>query len=63
MIDFLVTLLLLAIVLYVVHLIIGMLALPQQVKTIAYLIIGVIALLWLLSYLGIYSGGPSKPIF
>jgi len=55
MISFLITLLLVAVVVYVVHLVIGMLALPPQVKTIAYLIIGIIVLFWLLNYFGIYS--------
>lgn len=63
MIELLITLLLVALVVYVVHLIIGMLNLPQQVKTIAYIIIGVVVLLWLLSYLGIYSYSPTRRPF
>lgn len=55
MISFLVTLLLAVVVVYVVHLVIDMLGLPQQVKTIAYLIIGLIVLFWLLSFLGLYT--------
>lgn len=57
MIELLVTLLLLAIVIYVVNLIIGMLALPPQVKTIVYIIAGLIGLLYLLSRLGLYNVG------
>lgn len=55
MIELLVTLLLLAVVVYVVHLIIGMLNLPQTVKTIAYLIVGLIVLFALLNYFGLYN--------
>ena len=58
MIEFLITLLLIAVVVYVIHLIIGMLALPPQVKTIAYLIVGLVALFYLLSYFGLYSFRP-----
>lgn len=54
MIEFLITVLLLAVVVYVVHLIIGMLNLPQQIKTIAYIIVGLIALFWFLDKFGIY---------
>lgn len=55
MIEILVTLLLLAVVIYVVNLVIGMLNLPSQVKTIAYLIVALIALFYLLDTFGIYS--------
>lgn len=57
MIEFLIVLLLAAVVIYVVHLIIGMLNLPQQVKMIAYLIVGLVFLFWLLSYFGLYDAG------
>lgn len=57
MIAFLVTLLLAAVVIYVVKIILDMITLPQQAKTIAYILIGVIFLLWLLQFLGIYNSG------
>lgn len=53
MIELLVTLLIFAIIIYVVNLIIGQLALPPVVKTIAFLIIGLVFLFYLLSLLGI----------
>lgn len=55
MIELLVSLLLGAVVLYVVYLIIGMVNLPAQIKNIVYIIIAVIVLLWLLSVFGIYN--------
>lgn len=55
MIELLVTLLLVAVLIYVVNLVIGMLNLPDQVKTIAYIIIGLVVLFWLLQYFGLYS--------
>jgi uncharacterized membrane protein YuzA (DUF378 family) len=55
MIEFLITLLVLAVVIYVVHLIIGMLNLPEQVKKIAYLIVGLVALFWLLDFFHLFS--------
>ncbi len=57
MIEILVTLLLLGVVIYVVNLIIGMLALPSQVKTIVYLIFGLLVLFWILDAAGLYSVG------
>lgn len=54
-IELLVTLLLVCVVVYVLNMVIGMLALPPQVKTIAYLILGLIVLFWLLNYFGIYT--------
>lgn len=55
MIELLVTLLLGALVVYIVHLIIGMINLPQQVKTIVYIIVGVVVLFWLLDLFGLYT--------
>lgn len=52
LINLLVWLLILAIVVYVVYLILGLLPIPQPVKTIACLVIGLIFLLVLLSHLG-----------
>ena len=55
MIEFLVTIILLLVVLYVINIVIGMLNLPANVKQIVYIIIGLIVLFWLLSYFGIYT--------
>ena len=55
MIELLITLLLVAVLVYVVNLVIGMLNLPPQVKTIAYIILGLLVLFWLLDYFGIYT--------
>lgn len=57
LISFLFAVLILAIILYVVNLVIGMLSLPPQVKTIALLIIGLIFLFYLLNLLGVNIGG------
>lgn len=54
MISLLVTLLILAVVVYVVNIIINELSLPPFVKTIVYLIAGLIGLLYLLDVLGLY---------
>ncbi len=54
LISLLIALFVIAIILYVVNMIIGMLALPPQAKTIAYLIVGLIFLVWLLNTLGLY---------
>lgn len=53
MVELLVSLLILAIVIYVVYLIIGMLNLPPTIKTIVYLIVGVIFLVVLLDRTGL----------
>jgi hypothetical protein len=55
MISLLITLLLAAIVVYVAYLLIGMFVLPEPVKKIVYLIVGLIILFYLLNYLGLYS--------
>lgn len=54
MIELLVGLLILAVVIYVMYLIIGMLSLPPQIKTIVYLIVGIIFLVILLDRVGLY---------
>lgn len=54
-ISFLLIALLVCVLVYALNLIIGMLALPGEVKTIAYLIIALIVLAWLLSYFGLYT--------
>jgi Zn-dependent protease with chaperone function len=53
-IELLVSLLILAVVVYVVYLIINMLTLPPPVKTIVYLIVGLIFLVVLLDRVGLY---------
>lgn len=57
MIEFLVTALIAIVVIYVVYLIVGMINLPSPIKNIVYLIVGVVILIWLLQYFGLYSGG------
>ena len=56
LIDVLVALIVIAIIIYVVNLVIDMLSLPPQVKTIALLIIGLIALIYILSLFGVNLG-------
>lgn len=53
MISFLVTLLILALAVYVIKLVIDMLPLPSVVKTIALIIVGIIALVYLLQTVGV----------
>lgn len=55
MIELLVTLLLVAVVVYVVYLILGMIVLPEPMKTIVYIILGLIILFALLNEFGLYS--------
>ena len=55
MVELLVTLLILAIVVYVAFLIIGMLHLPQPILNIVYIIAALIVLLILLDKFGLYS--------
>lgn len=53
LISLLVTLLVIALVIYVINLVIGLLELPPAVKTIALIIVGVIALLYILNLFGV----------
>lgn len=53
LIHVLIALLVLLIVLYVVRLVIPMLGLPEPITTIAYLIVGLVGLLYLLRIFGI----------
>ena len=55
LIYFLITCLVLVVVIYVCHIVIDMLGLPSQVKVIVCLILGLIALLVLLSQLGLLA--------
>ena len=43
-----------ALLLYVINIVIGMLELPAQVKTIALIIVGIVFLVWILRTLGIF---------
>lgn len=54
MIELLITLLIMAIVIYVIYLVLGMINLPPPIKTIVYLIVGLILLVWLLDAAGLY---------
>ena len=56
MIETLITLLILAVIVYVVVLVLGMIPLPDIAKKIAYIIIGLIALVKILEVFG-YSTG------
>ena len=53
-ISLLVSLLVVALVVYVVKLIIDVIPLPQPVKTIALIIVGIIALVYILSLFGVH---------
>lgn len=53
MIEMLLTLLVMAVVIYVIYLVLGMIQLPDQVKTIVYLIVGLVLLVWFLDFSGI----------
>jgi len=55
MISLLVSLLILAVIIYCVHLILGMLHLPQPIMTIIYIIIALIVIIYILDLLNIYS--------
>lgn len=55
MIELIITLLLLAVLLYVVNIILGEIVLPSWVKQIIYVIIALVVLLWLLGRFNIYS--------
>lgn len=55
MIETLVTLLVFAIVVYAIVLVLGMIPLPAPIKTIVYLIVGIVMLMVLLNITGIYT--------
>lgn len=61
MIGLLITLIVLLVVVYVAHLIVEQLALPPPVKTIVYLILGLVFLLILLGQLGFVGGWRAWP--
>lgn len=59
LIDLLVTLLVIALIVYVVNLVISLLGLPAEVKTIALIIVGLIALFYILNLFGVNVGSHS----
>lgn len=63
MISLLLTLLVLAVVLWAVNLVMGMINVPAQVKQIAWVIIGLIVLFYILSLFGVVDSGlMNRPI-
>lgn len=56
MLGLLLSLLVLVIVVYVAKLVLDSLPLPPPIKTIAYLIVGLVGLIWLLRQLGLSTG-------
>ena len=57
MISLLFSLLVLLIFVYVAHLIIGALNIPENIKQIAYLIVALVVLLLILGQIGVIGGG------
>lgn len=55
MIELLVTLIIFLVIFYIAKLIIGSLGLPANIVQIIYLILGLIALLWILNLFGLFS--------
>lgn len=53
MLGFLISLLVLALIVYAVKLVIDLLPLPATVKTIALIIVGIIGLIYLLNFIGV----------
>jgi hypothetical protein len=58
MISLLITLLVVCVVIYVLRLLLPMLGLPEPVNTAVLLIVGLVALLYLLGAMGVWSGSP-----
>ena len=54
--GFLVTMLIAAVIIYVLYLVLGLINLPQPIKTIIYLIVGLFLVLYLLGAVGINTG-------
>lgn len=55
MMEILITLLVVAVIIYVLYLILGMVNLPAPIKNIVYIVVALIILLWLLDFFGLYS--------
>jgi hypothetical protein len=53
MLSLLITLIVAALVIYVISLILNMITLPAPVKNLIYVVLGIIVLLWLLGQLGL----------
>lgn len=53
-IAFLVYLLIAAVIIYALYVILGMINLPPAIKTLVYLIVGIVLILWVLNFFGIY---------
>lgn len=62
MIEFLITMLLLCVVIYVIYLVLNMIQLPAPIKTIVYLIVGLILLIMVLDYAGVYHLSLGRPL-
>lgn len=56
MISILITIVIFLVVGYIIKLIVGQLGLPSGIVQIIYVIMGLIALIWLLDILGVYDG-------
>lgn len=54
LLTLLIYLLIAGVVIYVVNIVVGMLSLPPQVKTIVLIIVALVFLLWILRVLGIF---------
>lgn len=55
MIEILITIIIFLVIFYIAKLIIGSLGLPANIIQIIYLVMGLIALLWILSLFGLFS--------
>ena len=55
LITFLIVLIIAGCVIYALNWFIGLLAIPQPIKNVILIAIGLIALLWLLSFTGVYT--------
>ncbi len=56
MIELIVSLLVLLLILYIVNLVLDQIAIPQAAKTIVWLIIAVVVVVWLLQRFGMLAG-------
>lgn len=61
MMDFLISLLIVAVIIHVVYLILGNIQLPGTIRTIVYLIVGISILIWFLGYAGILDSNLQVP--
>ena len=56
MIEFLFGIVILLVVIYVLKLVIAEIPLPENIKTVVWLILGLVLLVWVLNFFGIISG-------